>query len=245
MKRWISLLLVFAMTLSLCGGINLTAYADGTIEIANESQTVSPASPEETHEHDHDHAEEASASGGTIAITPDEPEPAGEEPAGSIISTEEYEAETANASAGDIALAADDKTGGGDDYIVAHFVTDGGSYVLAYQEAEDLYYVVTNSNGALAVSELENLSNVDNTMLWSVSGETGIFAFSNSGLYLTAENGNIELTGDYANAWDYNIEEGYLYYTTWADESYLLSAANGELSAYAGDFADAEGKVVP
>ena len=48
MKRWISLLLVFAMTLSLCGGINLTAYAEdgnGTIEMA-----------EEVHDHDHDHA---------------------------------------------------------------------------------------------------------------------------------------------------------------------------------------------
>jgi hypothetical protein len=70
MKRWLSLLLVFAMTFSLCGGINLTAYADGTIEIADESQVVSPETLDEVA----DTEEPEEVSGGSIDFTPEEPE---------------------------------------------------------------------------------------------------------------------------------------------------------------------------
>ncbi len=71
MKRWISLLLVFAMAFSLCGGISLTAYADtGIIEIASDSQTVSPAPENEFS----DAEEQALVSDGSIDFTPQEAE---------------------------------------------------------------------------------------------------------------------------------------------------------------------------
>ena len=68
MKRWISLLLVFAMTFSLCGGINLTAYADdgGSIALTEESTE---------HVHDHVHEELEEYSEENNSYTPEEPAP--------------------------------------------------------------------------------------------------------------------------------------------------------------------------
>ncbi len=93
MKRWISLLLVFAMTLSLCGGINITAYADGSIELSKEST-------EHVHEHVHDEEEEAQS--GSIDFAPEEAagEEQGDSSDGMIIIEDE--------DIGSVALAAND-----------------------------------------------------------------------------------------------------------------------------------------
>ncbi len=87
MKRWISLLLVFAMAFSLCGGINLTAYADeGTIEIADSSTVVSPETLDDAYGYaEYEESDDAIPEGSA----------ADADAAGSIISTEEYEAESA------------------------------------------------------------------------------------------------------------------------------------------------------
>ncbi len=90
MKRWLSLLLVFAMVFSLCGGINLTAYAEeGSIEIADSSTVVSPetlddivdyeepetaSEPEAQGEIASGWTEEEAFSAGSIEQAPEEPD---------------------------------------------------------------------------------------------------------------------------------------------------------------------------
>ena len=129
-----------------------------------------------------------------------------------------------------------------DTYVYSRRVRDSVKYVLAYDNGE-VYDVLANKDGALVVEQLEELTTetVDDTMLWIVSGEDG-YAIENSGLHLTAEGGVIALAPAHVDAWNYDGIEGDIYYST-PDETYLLTVADGSVSAYLGDYYAADGRV--
>ena len=132
----------------------------------------------------------------------------------------------------------------GERYVITRSVEAGGKYALAYEE-NGTYYVVTNVDGAPGVSVLDELTakTVGESMLWELAGTNGAFSIGNGGEYLTAD-GSVALTSDGSYTWwDYNAENGYIDYTNWSDEIYLLSVSDGVLTAYDGDFDSAAGKV--
>ncbi len=131
-----------------------------------------------------------------------------------------------------------------DTYVYTLQVVDGVEHVLAYDNGEG-YDVVANRDGALVVEHLAELTTktVDKSMLWTVEGVNGNYAIENSRLHLTVENGKVVLTGNHVHAWSYNTDNGYVDFTTDADEIYLISVDGGVLSAFDGDFEKASGKV--
>ncbi len=231
MKKWISLLLVLVMVFSLSGGLGISAFAE---DLAENAVTEETADTEETS--DEELVTEEPAAEELLKEEILEEKPVTEEPAAEALPEEETVEEE---SEDEEEETIDDS----EKYVFSKSVRDGGTYVLAYEE-DGIFYVVTNSDGVLCVSQLDRLTAtaVDKTMLWTISNGPTDFAFGNNGYYLTAASGGIELVSREDNAWSYSGT--YIDYTTVSDVSYIAVISGGQLSASGGDFGSTSGRVV-
>ncbi len=211
MKRWISLLLVFAMTLSLCGGINITAYADGSIELSKEST-------EHVHEHVHDEEEEAQS--GSIDFAPEEAagEEQGDSSDGMIIIEDEdigsvalaandaSEEETGTRASANVVYVLTNTLTAGEKYLIVNTDVAGSAYALGHEGTSKAVDDVTVNAGTETTENVNYIAvgDVDAASIWTVSNS---YKFQNDGVYLRRSNSGETLTlgtSDSNNIWSWN-----------------------------------------
>ena len=235
-RKLLSLMLVLTMLVSLFSGVSMSALAadNGADPVAEGIITETAEGEAETE------AETPADEPPAIAEAPAEESPGTEEPAEAETPAPEEEAQPEEPVEEEPEAGVDDS----EPYVLTDKIVDRTEYVLAYQDEDTgKFYVVTNKDGALAVSELDNLTvdavaTVENSV-WTV--EDG--AFSSEDYYLNVKDGKVVLDEDESDIWKFDHDDQ-CPFTEEEDGNYLLAVEDGTLKAYDAEDLDEDADLV-